>query len=429
MRTREFWVLSEDDRPVIDRLAAGLGETPARVLAYLLLRREHEEVPNAPASGLAVRVGTGLNRKAVTDALSRLEERSLVSVTTVQDGGSGRPPKAWYAPDGLETTVDLVYRQHAEALLRRAVVTGGREPNEAEPTGDPDDPEGSIEVGLNWRPNGLHVPFYVARGLGGGSSGPGGLAIRLEHYRGSRQALEGLLAGEVDVGVAGAATIVRARDDDEPIVPVAVLYQRAMTALYTTRETFGEPLTSVDQLRGRRIGTPTGSETDVLCRLFVSQAAIAETIRFVDTSGEEREALLSGEVDVVTGSFSDPRRLESEGATVDSVLVADHFPIYGPTLVVREETLFERTAPLERFLAAMVRGWVDAQRRGDDAVRAIADEGDESPQEVRETFEVAVEEFGTTDAVRDHGWGWQRPETWERIEAALRQGGLLGELA
>jgi ABC-type nitrate/sulfonate/bicarbonate transport system substrate-binding protein len=426
MRTREFWVLSEDDRPVIDRLAAGLGETPARVLAYLLLRREHEGVSDAPASQLAVRVGTGLNRKAVTDALARLEERSLVSVTTVQNGGSGRPPKAWYAPDGLETAVDHVYEQHAKALLERAAIVGGRESDGTEPTGDPDGP---VEVGLNWRPNGLHVPFYVAKGLDGRTAGSTGVPIALEHYRGSRQALEGLLAGEVDVGVAGAATIVRARDDDEPIVPVAVLYQRAMTALYTTRETFGEPLTSVDQLRGRRIGTPKGSETDVLCRLFVSQTAIAETIRFVDTSGEEREALLSGEVDVVTGSFSDPRRLESEGATVDSVLVADHFPIYGPTLVVREGTLFDRSAPLERFLAAMVRGWIDAQRRGDDAVRAIADEAGESPEEVRETFEVAVEEFGTTDAVRDHGWGWQRPETWDRIEAALRQGGLLGELA
>lgn len=429
MRTREFWVLSDDDRPVIDRLAAGLGETPARVLAYLLLRREHEGVSDAPASQLAVRVGTGLNRKAVTDALARLEERSLVSVTTVQDGGSGRPPKAWYAPDGLETAVDRVYRQHAEALLRRAAVAGGREPDEVEPAGDAGDPDGPIEVGLNWRPNGLHVPFYVAEGFDDRTAESAGVPIALEHYRGSRQALEGLLAGEVDVGVAGAATIVRARDDDEPIVPIAVLYQRAMTALYTTRETFGEPLTSVDQLRGRRIGTPTGSETDVLCRLFVSQAAIAETIRFVDTSGEEREALLSGEVDVVTGSFSDPRRLESEGATVDSVLVADHFPIYGPTLVVRERTLFDRSAPLGRFLAAMVRGWIDAQRRGDDAVRTIADEGGESPEEVRETFESAVEEFGTTDAVRDHGWGWQCPETWERIEAALRQGGLLGEPA
>lgn len=424
MRTREFWVLDDDDREVVERLAVGLGETPARVLAYLLLRRERGEIPDAPATQLAVRIGTGTSRKAATDALSRLEERSLVSVTTARDAGRGRPPKAWYAPVGLEVTVERVYERHAEELLRRASAVLDRETGVPEPTGDPD--ESAVTVGLNWRPNGLHVPFYAAIGSEDASDG---LSMDVAHYRGSRRALDAVLADDADVGVVGAATVVRARAAGKPVVPVAILYQRAMTALYTTRAVFGEPLVGVDQLRGRRIGTPAGSETDVLCRLFVSQTAIAETIRFVDTGGEERKALLSGTVDVVTGSFSDPRRLELEGSTVDSILVADHFPIYGPTLVVHEETLLERTALLGRFLERTMRGWADARRRPDDAIRAIAVEGDESPEEVRRTFEQAVEEFATTDAVREHGWGYQRVEMWDRIETALRQGELLREVA
>lgn len=423
MRTQEFWVLDDDDREIVERLAVGLGETSARVLAYLLLRRERGEIPNAPATQLAVRIGTGMNRKAVADALAGLEDRSLVSVTTVQSGGRGRPPKAWYASDGLETTVERVYEHHAEELLERAFDVLDRRTGDPKLTAEPAEP--TVTVGLNWRPNGLHVPFYVANdGAGVGDRTADGCSMRLEHYRGSRQALDAVLSGEVDVGVAGAATVVRAREAAEPVVPVAVLYQRAMTALYTTREAFGEPLSSVDQLRGRRIGTPAGSETDVLGRLFVSQTTIADTIRFVDTGGEEQKALLSGTVDVVTGSFSDPRQLELQGSTVDSILVADHFPIYGPTLVAREETLFERTALLRRFLVAMMRGWIGA-RRADGAVRAIAAESDESPEEVRRTFEQAREEFGTTETVHDHGWGWQRVETWDRLETALRQGGLL----
>lgn len=423
MRTQEFWILSDDDQRVIDRLAVGLGETSARVLAYLLLRRERDEIPNAPATQLAVRIGTGMNRKAVADALAGLEERSLASVTTVQNAGRGRPPKAWYASAGLETIVERVYEHHAEELLERAfdVLDRGAESPESIEESD----ESTVTVGLNWRPNGLHLPFYV------GNDGEDveertvrDLSMGIEHYRGSRQALDAVLSREADVGVVGAATVVRAREAGDPIVPIAVLYQRAMTTLYTTREAFGGPLSSVDQLRGRRIGTPAGSETDVLGRLFVSQTAIADTIRFVDTGGEEQRALLSGTVDVVTGSFSDPRQLELRGATVDSILVADHFPIYGPTLVVREETLFERAALLRRFLVAMMRGWVGADR-ADGAVRTIAAQSDESPEEVQRTFEQAIEEFGTTETVRNHGWGWQQVETWDRLETALRQGGLL----
>lgn len=423
MRTQEFWILSDDDQRVIDRLAVGLGETSARVLAYLLLRRERDEIPNAPATQLAVRIGTGMNRKAVADALAGLEERSLASVTTVRNGGRGRPPKAWYASAGLETTVERVYEHHAEELLERAFDVLDRGAGSPESADDPDEP--AVTVGLNWRPNGLHVPFYAASdGEDVEEWTTGDPSMRIEHYRGSRQALDAVLSGEADVGVVGAATVVRAREAGDPIVPIAVLYQRAMTTLYTTREAFGEPLSSVDQLRGRRIGTPSGSETDVLGRLFVSQTAIADTIRFVDTGGEEQRALLSGAVDVVTGSFSDPRQLELRGATVDSILVADHFPIYGPTLVVEEGTLFERAALLRRFLVAMMRGWAAADR-ADGAVRTIAAQSDESPEEVRRTFEQAIEEFGTTETVRNHGWGWQRVETWDRLETALRQGELL----
>jgi ABC-type nitrate/sulfonate/bicarbonate transport system substrate-binding protein len=422
MRTREFWVLDDDDRPLVDRLSVGLGETSARVLAYLLLRREREEIPNAPATQLAVRIGAGTNRTAVADALSRLEERSLVSTTTARDGGRGRPPKAWYVPDGPEATVSRVYERHAAELLERAATLFGSKAGRPETTGDP---ASVVRVGLNWRPNGLHVPFYVAAA----DEDADGPPMELAHYRGSREALGAVLDGDADVCAVGAATVARAREAGRPVVPIAVPYQRAMTTLYTTRAAFGEPLLAVDQLRGRRIGTPAGSETDVLCRLFVSQTEIAETIEFVDTSGEEREALRSGAVDVVTGSFSDPRRLEEEGSTVDSILVADHFPIYGPTLVVREEALFERAALLGRFLQRTMRGWADARRRADDAVRTIAAEGDESPEEVHRTFERAVEEFAATDAVRDHGWGWQRVEMWERTETALRQGDLLEETA
>lgn len=425
MHTREFWVLDDDDRELVERLAVGLGETAARVLAYLILRREREEITNAPATQLAVRIGTETNRTAVADALSRLEERSLVSTTTARGGGRGRPPKAWYVPDGPEATVDRVYERHAEELLERASTLLADGTGELDPTGDPDG--SATTVGLNWRPNGLHVPFHVAVDLE--SERWEGLSMELAHYRGSRRALDAVLSDDVDAGVVGAATVVRARAAGKPVVPIAVLYQRAMTALYTTREAFGEPLSSVDQLRGRRIGTPAGSETDVLCRLFVSQTAIAETIEFVDTGGEERKALCSGTVDVVTGSFSDPRRLELEGSTVDSILVADHFPIYGPTLVIREETLFDRTALLGRLLERTIHGWADARHRPDDAARAIAAESDETPEEVRRTFERAVEEFATADAVRDYGWGWQRAETWERIETALRQGELLHDTA
>lgn len=422
MRTIEFRALDGDDRPLIERLAVGLGRGPARVLAYLLVRAARPDV-DEPATRLTVRVGTGLSRKAVGDALTRLEERGVVSTTAARTDASGRPPKAWYPTGETEAIVRRVYERHARSLLGQARSILGAEDATDRPTPEGDDATADhLTLGLNWHPNGLHVPFYAALD---GSYADHDVSVRIDHHEGSDRALESVVSGGADAGLVGAGTLVRARAAGAPVVPLAVPYQRAMTVLYTTREAFGEPLDTVEGLRDCRVGMPERSETGVLARLFLSQTAVADTIEFVDTSGEEQRALLSGAAAVVTGSFADPQQLRRRGMTVDSILVTDHFPIYGPTLVVHERLLAEHPFLLERFLAGTMAGWATAQQDPDAAVRAITAETEESADRVREPFQQAIERFATSDAVDAHGWGWQRIETWDRLRTALAQGDLL----
>lgn len=421
-----FWTLDSNDRRDIERLTAGLGRKPARVLTFLVLRANRAD---EPATGLEIRIGTDLNRKAATDALERLEERGLVARTTIPDDSRGRPPKAWRPTGDRDAVTRRAYDRHAVSLLRRAAALHRDEdtPDSADERfldrNRSDGSEAVFALGLNWQPNGLHAPFYAAHVAGHYEER--GVEVRIQPYEGSRRALDSVVRGDVDAALAGAATVIRAREADEPICPVAIVYQRAMTVFYAVREQFGEELTSVDQFRDRRIGMPGNSETGVLGRLFLSQTDIDDSVQFVDTGGEERRAVLSGEADIVTGSFADPRELAARGLTVDSILVADRFPIYGLTLAVRADALEAQRAELRRFLAGTVRGWVEARRRPDPAVEAIAADGDDSSERARWTFERAREQFGESEAVREHGWGWQRAETWERLGTALEQGNLL----
>ena len=416
MRIREFWALDDEDRELIARLAPGAGEDPARVLAYLLLR---SEITDDPATELALRIGTGLNRSAIGQAVDRLESAGVVERTTVQSSTRGRPPSAWRTTAAIESVVQRLYRQHAATLIERARPDTERGSDTTAPAED------ELTLGLNWRPNGLHLPFYTADLTNQYETF--GLDVGIEHYDGSHPALEAVSSGAVDVGVVGAATVLRARADGEPIVPIAVVYQRAMAVLYTVRERFGEPLTGVAQLRGRRIGMPARSETRVLGRLFLNQVALDEAVEIVDTAGEEQDALLSGDVDVVTGSFSDPRQLERQGMTIDTLIVADHFPIYGPTLVVHEEALASETPRLERFLAGTIAGWAETCHDPTPAATHVAELSDSSPGRVARTFEDALGSFGTSEAVTENGWGWQRETTWDRLRGALTQGTLLSE--
>jgi ABC-type nitrate/sulfonate/bicarbonate transport system substrate-binding protein len=230
----------------------------------------------------------------------------------------------------------------------------------------------------------------------------------------------------VDVALAGAATTVRARQTEQSILPLALLFQRAMVVLYTTRDAFGGRFESAEQLRGRRVGMSSTSETGLLGRLFLSQAGILDDVTVVDTTGEEQSMLRSGRAAVVAGSFADPQQVADEGHTVDSLLVADQFPMYGPALVTTERVLRERRPALERFLAGTVTGWAEAVRQPAAAVRAV-ERDSEAADTASHTFERAVSEFATASAVAKHGWGWHRAAGWNRLVTALQQAGLLAE--
>jgi ABC-type nitrate/sulfonate/bicarbonate transport system substrate-binding protein len=424
MDTREFPVLADEDGKLVERLSTGLGDDAARVLAYLLLRKENECFVDEPATRLAVRIGTSLNREAVTEALATLEDRDLAAATTVRNEARGRPPKAWRAPETIETTVRRADEAHAAALLGQAETVAAALGSELRTETINETISDRVRLGLNWLPNPLHAPFFLA--ASSGNYEERNLDVAISHHQGSGQALNSLTAETVDVALAGAATMVRARQAGRSILPIALLFQRAMAVLYTTRAAFGERFESAEQLRGRRVGMSSTSETGLLGRLFLSQAGILNDVTVVDITGEERAALRSGRADVVAGSFADPRQVRKAGHTVDSLLVADQFPMYGPALVTTEQNLHGHRRTLERFLAGTVAGWAEAVRRPAAAVHAVERDEDGSDLDSR-TFERAVEEFATGSAVENHGWGWHRATGWDRLVTALSHADLLAE--
>jgi ABC-type nitrate/sulfonate/bicarbonate transport system substrate-binding protein len=446
MRTREFPVLSEEDEPLVARLSLGLGDDAARVLAYLLRRDEDPSVADEPAVKLAIRVGTEANLTAVSNGLDRLESRGLV-VRTTADADRGRPPNAWKPRTGADAAIRRADGAHAASLLRQAasvaaelgssdlpaeLPTAFDDPPSERPAGAPRRPSGergpsdaraSFRVGLNWFPNALHAPLFAA--LAAGHYDGRGLDAEVVTFPGSDRAVEALADGDADVVVSGAATIARGRAADGSLVPLAPLYQRAMTVLYATREAFGGPLDDVESLRGRRVGMPVDAETGVLGRLFLSQSGVVDDVTLVDLSGEEDDALRAGRADVVTGTIRDPRQLDAAGETVDVLPVADHFPIYGPTLATTERVVDERPDALAAFLAGTVAGWADAVSDPVAAVRSV--EGRDGPpvERAADDFARAADRFGSSAAVTDRGWGWHDADGWRRLTTALAQGGLV----
>ncbi|WP_338739738.1 ABC transporter substrate-binding protein [Haloplanus salilacus] len=422
MQVREFPVLGDEDERTVEAFATGLDREAARVLAYLVGREDSDRFAGDVASRLAVRVGVDLGRGRVSDVLSTLTDLGLVVETTVDSEAPGRPPKGWRADADRDRTLARVRRFHAEALLERAATVAATlgDDVDVDPSGSTVDAD-SLEVGLNWNPNGLHAPLFAS------TYADHGVDVTFTGCRGSRAALSAVTDGDVDVGLTGAATLLRGHAAGHDLVPLSLYYQRAMVVLYTTRSAFGGPLRSVEDVRGRRVAMPQGSETGALGRLFLSQAGVVDDVTVVPAKGEERTALLDGDADVATGVFTDPLELESEGHDVDSVLVADHFPVPGPAFVVRRETLRDRPAALRSFLQGTMGGWTDATVDPESAVECLDGRGDDAPAAEQYKLEQALDRFAGGDAVEKHGWGWHSPETWQRLRIALGQADVLDQ--
>jgi len=419
VRVREFPVLGDEDERTVEAFATGLDREAARVLAYLVGREESDRFSDEAASRLAVRVGVDLGRGRVSDVLGTLTDLGLVTETTVDSEAPGRPPKGWRAVAGRDRTVDRVRALHADALLDQAATvaaTFGGDLPITDADADADDRDaGALDVGLNWEPNGLHAPLF------GGTYADYGVDVTLTGCRGSRAALSAVTDGDVDVGLTGAATLLRAHASGNDVVPLALYYQRSMVTLYTTRTAFGGPLRSVEDVRGRRVAMPAGSETGALGRLFLAQAGVVDDVTVVRADGEEREALLDGDADVATGVFTDPLELEAAGYDVDSVLLADHFPVPGPAFVVRRDTLRERPDALRGFLEGTMAGWTAARTDPEAAVNAVADRNGADAADERRKLDGALDRFAGGDAVEKNGWGWHSADTWERLRIALEQ--------
>jgi ABC-type nitrate/sulfonate/bicarbonate transport system substrate-binding protein len=351
--------------------------------------------------------------------LGTLTDLGLVVETTVDSEAPGRPPKGWRAAAGHDRTLSRVRASHSEALLEQTATVASTLGDDiaVDTTGPtpPDRDAGAVDVGLNWEPNGLHAPLFA------GSYDDYGVDVTLTGCRGSRAALTAVADGDLDVGLTGAATLLRAHASGSDVVPLALYYQRAMVVLYTTRSAFGGPLRSVEDVRGRRVAMPAGSETGALGRLFLAQAGVVDDVTVVRADGEERQALLDGDADVATGVFTDPLELEAAGYDVDSVLLADHFPVPGPAFVVRRETLRERPDALRGFLEGAMAGWTDARVDPDAAATTVAARSDEPVADERRKLVGAFDRFAGGDAVAKNGWGWHSAETWERLRVALEQ--------
>lgn len=273
---------------------------------------------------------------------------------------------------------------------------------------------------LNWKPSGLHAPYFAAKA--NGFYDEEGLSLStIKTGEGSTFSAKQAGLGNEEFAISSSDQVINVNSRDLSPQSVGVVMQKSPAVVFSTRETFGGELTSVDQLAGKTVGTGPGM-VRVLTTLLLEDAGIRDKVEMVDTGYDTVQQLLSGEIDAAGGVFGDAISAEAQDYTVDSIAVGDTVPSYGHVVAVERDWAAESAGAVRAFLRATARGAAWAQSNPGDATDILVEANgvlEESRGQQRRKWETMAGEFMTGDAVAEHGWGWGESEPWQVVHDAL----------
>jgi NitT/TauT family transport system substrate-binding protein len=174
-----------------------------------------------------------------------------------------------------------------------------------------------------------YLPIYLAKAIGADHAE--GLDLKLRYFSGGPLAMRDLMNNNSDFLAIGLPAIAAARADGMPVIAIGQLSQSAMY-VFLLRSDLKDQVHSIAQLKGKRIGTSSGTSTQrsmghMLTEYLIQRAGLKSSeVQFI-SAGQNREAqsaaLTSATVDAIMGDEPFASELVAQGV---AVRLADLYP-------------------------------------------------------------------------------------------------------
>ena len=284
-----------------------------------------------------------------------------------------------------------------------------------------------ISLLLNWKPSGLHAPYYAAKAQGYYEAE--GLSLStIRSGQGSDFSAKQAGLGNVPFAISSSDQVLNINSRGLSPRSVGIVMQRNPMVVFTTRTALDDPLTDTSQLAGRRVGTGPGM-VRVMTDLFLQENGVRSSVDLVDSGFNTVQRLLAGKIDAAGGVFADAVVAQARGATVDSLRVGPTIPSYGHVITTNHDYARKNPEVVRSFLRATARGAAWAHRNPGSAVEHLVEDNEalaESGTEQRLYWEAMAAQYMLSPAVETQGWGWGRADPWERTTEMLADADMLG---
>lgn len=254
--------------------------------------------------------------------------------------------------------------------------------------------------------------FYEEEGIAV-SLRPGGADFPPERMLGE------LVEGETNFAIVGGSQLLLARSRGEPVVGVAVIFQKNPYAYVSLRET---GIQRPEDLVGKRVMVPDDAEAlhqALLSKLGIPLEAVEAMPYELDVT-----ALLEGDVDAQL-SYRTGLGLafEETGKELNWLWMEDYgIQFYADTIITSERLIAERPDLVSRFLAATLHGWRYAIEHPEEAVKlTLRYDPTLDPGRQARMMETQTPLIHSGEVPM----GWMRPDVWRAMHDRLLTLGIL----
>lgn len=275
-------------------------------------------------------------------------------------------------------------------------------------------PSDEVVVQLKWMHQAQFAGFYVADKLGFYTEEnidvtlkPGGDEISSDGI------ISDLVKGEVDFAILGGDMLLDARCRGEPVVAIAVIFQRNPYVYVTLRDS---GIVSPYDLVGKKIMVPEDGRVQhnaLIRKLDIPKNSI-ELVPYERST----EPLTSGSVDAYMAYRTGPALAFEEQGYETNFIWVDNYGIrlYADTIITTEKTISGNPSMVKRFLRATLNGWRYAIEHPEEAVEATK-EYDVRLSKFRQLRMMQVQ----TPLIHTgkEKIGWMNRDVWIRMEYIL----------
>jgi len=280
-------------------------------------------------------------------------------------------------------------------------------------------PPDQVRMQLKWVHQAQFAGFYLAQERGHYAQEN----IKVAFIEGGPgiNALEQVVTGKADFGVAGPEDILLQRSLGKPVVAIAAIHRRSPVVFVAMADSGIE---RPADFPGRSMAAAGHVEYELQLKAMLKMLGLdINQVKIVPHS-YDLTRLWEGKVDV-TGVHSTGGliRLYQTGQKVNLIWPGDYrVYMYGDTLITTEQMIAKNPELVTRFLRATLRGWREAVEDTEAAVAATMTYAREKDPELQTWMMEASQPLIHTGEDRI---GWMRAGGWQGMHQILLEQGIL----